>query len=186
VRGIEWPYGLTAFKVRLFAGDTEVEQLLFWPDDYDPTALGYVPDGFGTDIAPTTEDGRPVARPYSAFDGKVTLSVAHPWVSRSFRTFIQLIPEGAAPTTDGGERNDWERLVLMADPARYGTGCPTGRGPADAEALAESIRSDPDLEATAPVATRAAGVAGRGMDVRTGAGAPGDCGPCAETLAGGA
>jgi hypothetical protein len=78
VRGIEWPYGLTAFKVRLFAGNTVVEQLLFWLDDHDPAALGYVPDGFGTDIAPTTEDGRPVARSYSAFDGKVTLSVAHP------------------------------------------------------------------------------------------------------------
>ena len=29
VRGIEWPYGLTAFGVRLFAGDTVVEQLFF-------------------------------------------------------------------------------------------------------------------------------------------------------------
>ena len=29
VRGIKWPYGLTAFRVRLFAGATVVEQLLF-------------------------------------------------------------------------------------------------------------------------------------------------------------
>ena len=31
VPGIEWPYGWTAFKVRLFAGDTVVEQLFFRP-----------------------------------------------------------------------------------------------------------------------------------------------------------
>jgi hypothetical protein len=33
VLGIEWPYGYTAFKVRLFAGDTVVEQLFFWAAD---------------------------------------------------------------------------------------------------------------------------------------------------------
>ncbi len=53
----------------------------------------------------------------------------------------------------------------MADPAPVGTDCLTGPGPADAEALAESIRSNPDLEATAPVAVGAGGAEGLMMDV---------------------
>lgn len=176
VTGIEWPYELTAFKVRLFAGDTVVEQLLFMSYEDGRLGLGYVPDGFGTEIPPTTEDGRPLGRPYSAFDGEVTLSVAHPWVYRNEASSIKLIPEGTGPTTDGGERNGWDRLVLMADPVRYGTGCPYGPGPADAETLAESLRSDPDLETTAPVAMSAGGADGWWMDVRIAAGANGDCG----------
>ena len=175
VIGYEWPYGLTAFKVRMYAGDRVVEQLIFWSAEDSPQELAYVPDGFGTDIAPTTEDGQPVARPYSAFDGEVTLHVAHPWVFRYAATTIGLIPEDAVPTTDGGERNDWDRLVLMADPTRSGTGCPTGTDPADSEALAESIRSDPNLEATAPLAVGAAGAEGLMIDVRIVAGVRGAC-----------
>jgi len=102
VLGYEWPYSLTAFKVRLFAGDTVVEQLVFKSLEDDRLALEYVSDGFGTDIAPTTEDGRPIAVPYEAFDGQATLNVAHPWVYRYARTTIQLIPDdpGLQPTTD--------------------------------------------------------------------------------------
>ena len=183
VPGIEWPYGFIAFKVRLFAGDTVVEQLFFMPHD-DPVnfpadgrlGLEYQPDGFGTDIAPTTEDGRPVAMPYNFFDGEVTLHAAHPWVFYDYSDyggsiFGRLIPEGAAPTTDGGERHEWDELVLMADPAPVGTDCQTGPGPADAEALAESILSDPGVEATAPVAVSVGGAEGLMMDVKIDAGA---------------
>jgi hypothetical protein len=178
ILGIEWPYELTAFKVRLFAGDTVVEQLLFMSYGGGRLGLEYVPDGYGTEIAPTTEDGRPVARPYSAFDGEVTLQIAHPWVFQYDSSTIKLVPEGPGvpPTTDGGERYVWEGLVLMSDPVRYGTGCPLGPGPAGAEALAESIRSDPDLETTAPVAMSAGGAHGLWMDVGIAAGATGDCG----------
>ncbi len=88
VLGIEWPYGWIAFKVRLFAGDTVVEQL-FFTNYHDlerfPAGghldLAYQGDGFGTDIAPTIEDGQPLAKPDSFFDGEVTLKVAHPWIS---------------------------------------------------------------------------------------------------------
>ncbi len=38
VRGIEWPYGVRAFKVRLFAGDTVVEQLFFTTRRRSPRA----------------------------------------------------------------------------------------------------------------------------------------------------
>jgi hypothetical protein len=172
VLGIEWPYGLTAFKVRLFAGDTVVEQLFFTPPD-GRLGLGYQSDGFGTHIAPTTEDGKPLAVPYSFPDGEVTLHAAHPWVFHDGSRVISLIPEGPSlrPTTDGGERRDWDALALIANPAPVGTGCQAGRGPADAEALAESIRSDPDLEATAPVAVSAGGAEALMMDVLIAAGA---------------
>ena len=181
VLGIEWPYGFMAFKVRLFAGDTVVEQLFLVPHD-DPDhfpadgrlRLEYQSDGFGTYIAPTTEDGQPVAVPNNFFDGAVTLQAAHPWILSGPNPFGRLIPQGPGvrPTTDGGERQDWDELLLMADPAsvKVEGGCQTGPSPADAKALAESIRSYP-LEATAPVAVSAGGAEGLMMDVKIEAGA---------------
>jgi hypothetical protein len=59
----------------------------------------------------------------------------------------------------------------MADPAPVGTGCQAGPVPADAEALAESIRSDPDLQATAPVPVSAGGAEALMLDVVVAAGA---------------
>ena len=168
VLGIEWPYGLTAFKVRLFAGDTVVEQLLFAGPD--GSLLSYERDGFGTDIAPTTEDGQPEARLFSTLDGEVTLRAADPWIMSDYRGrgFGRLIPEGPGvlPTTDGGQRNDWDEFFVIADPALLGTDCQAGPDSADAEALAESIRSDPDLGATAPVAVSAGGADALMMDVK--------------------
>jgi hypothetical protein len=182
VPGIEWPYGWMAFKVRLFAGDTVVEQLLFMGAD-GPPWLEYQPYGFATHIAPTTEDGQPVAMPYTYFDGEVTLRAAHPWVFHDGWAGGRLIPEGPGvrPTTDGGERIDWDELVLIADPVLLGTDCQTGPGPADAAALAESIRSDPDLGATAPVVVRVGGAEALMMDVAIAAGAT----VCAPTTRGG-
>ena len=180
VPGTEWPYGFMAFKVRLFAGDTVVEQLFFMPHD-DPQwfpadgrlGLEYQPDGFGTHIAPTTENGQPVAVPYSFSGGEVTLQPAHPWVFHDGVRVIYLIPEGPGvrPTTDGGERTDWDQLVLMADPWLGVAGCQTGPDPADAQALAECIRSNPDLGATAPVPVSVGGAEALMMDVVIAAGA---------------
>jgi hypothetical protein len=108
VNGYEWPYGWTAFKVRMFSGDTVVEQLLF----LSTGRLTYQPNGFATDIAPTIENGRPVAYlPYDLFDGEVTLHFGHPWISTAAE-FLRLIPEGVGPTTDGGERNTWDTLSI--------------------------------------------------------------------------
>lgn len=133
----------------------------------------YVPDGFGTDIAPTAEDGRAVAMPYRYFDGQVTLRAAHPWIFQDSFAGGRLIPTGAGvrPTTDGGQRHDWDALLLLADPVPAGTGCETGPSPADATALAESIRSDPDLEATAPAAVSVGRTDALMMDVAIAAGA---------------
>lgn len=176
VRGIEWPHGKTAFRVRLFAGETVVEQLFFKPSAGGP--LEYQQDGFATDIAPTTEDGQPVAVSYDWAGGGVTLQVAHPWVSFAPGGSvidilgIRLIPAGVPPTTDGGERNDWDGLTVWADPTLLGKCWLTGPSPAHAEALAESIRSEPDVEATPPVAVRSAkGAKALMMDVVIAAGA---------------
>jgi len=172
--GVEWPYGWTAFKVRLFAGDIVVEQLVF--SGPDSSGLNYQRDGFGTEIPPTTENGQPVAMSYTYFDGSLTLQAAHPWVFSGTNTYanpfwMRLIPEGPGvlPTTDAGERQDWDRLVLMADPVLVGD-CQPGPDPADAAALAESIRSNPDLGASAPVAVRVGGAEALMMDVVIAAG----------------
>jgi hypothetical protein len=174
VRGIEWPYGLTAFRVRLSAGGTMVEQLFFFRSG--SPRLVYQSDGFGAHIAPTTENGRPVAVRYSLAVGAVTVQVAHPWISwaggsRGDLLGARLIPQWpiVRPTTDGGERIHWDELLVMADPTLFG-GCRTGPSPADAEALAESIRSDHDLGATAPMAVSVGGTRALMLDVVTAAG----------------
>ena len=171
VPGIEWPYGWTAFRVRLFAGDTVVEQLFFTSSD-NPMGLEYVPDGFGTDIAPTTEDGQPVARAIRRLRRRGDPADRPPVGLHDRRAGGRLIPEGPGvrrrPTA--GSASTGISLVVMADPAPVGTGCPTSPIPADAEALAESIRSDPDLEATAPVPVSAAGRRSPMLDVVIAAG----------------
>lgn len=114
VVGYGWPYEFSAFKVRLFGGDTVVEQLVFVPAS-GPLGLEYVANGFGTDIPATSENGRPVPASYSYFGGEVTLRAAYPWLMTSIG---RLIPAGTRvqPTTDGGERNDWALFQLIADP----------------------------------------------------------------------
>ena len=175
VRGTEWPYGFMAFKVRLFAGDTVVEQLLFMGRPDGRLGLEYDGHGYATHIAPTTEDGRPVAVPYNFFDGEVTLPAAHSWVFHGYNSLrrFRLIPEGPGvrPTTDGGDRTDWDYLVLMAKPAWVGTDCRTGPDRADAQALAETIRSAAGLEATAPAAVIVGGTQALMMHVVIAAGA---------------
>ena len=177
VRGIEWPYGYEAYKVRLFAGDTVVEQLFFWPNG-EVAGLVYEPNGYGTDIAPTTEDGKPLALEFQVFNGALTLHVAHPWImsDRAFIPFGRLIPagQGIPPTTDGGERNDWDQIFFMADPKWVGTSCqPADPGDAEAhaQALAASIRADPNLVATTPVPVTAGTYEGLMLDVKVPAGA---------------
>jgi hypothetical protein len=54
---------------------------------------------------------------------------------------------------------------MMADRRPVETGCQQGPAPVDAEALARSIRSDPDYEATAPVAVSVGGTEALRMDV---------------------
>ena len=149
------------FKVRLFAGDTMVEQLFFTTDN--PDLLRYQAYAYGADFAPTTENGMPVAVPYSFFEGEVTLHAAHPW-DHVGSVSARLTPDGPGVRSNGEDIGTWDVLVLMADPAPL-TGCQSGPVPADAEALAERIQSDSDLEWTAPVAVSAGGTEALMMDV---------------------
>jgi hypothetical protein len=96
----------------------------------------------------------PQTEPYEVLDGEVTYAAARPWAV-TFTNFEGLLLNG----------NFEERIELVADPIPVATGCRQGPAPADAEALALNIRSDPDLEATAPVAIRVGGMPAVRMDV---------------------
>lgn len=166
VNGVEWPYGLTAFKTRLFSGDTVVEQIVFI--DPDTHKLTYRWDGFATQIPPTTENGRPVAWTYSTDNG-ANLYAAHPWVGfQPDASVLRLIPDdpNVTPTAEGGFRIEWDLLLLMSDPAPVGTDCRTRPSPVDSGTLAESILSDSGIEATDPVAVSTGGAEGFMIDVK--------------------
>ena len=182
---IKWPRGSKAFKVRLLAGDSVVEQLFFVRPELRPIGLGYLRDAFGSDIASTTEDGQPVAEAWNAFDGEVTLQVAHPWAGWRWendpypyleeQVGIRLLPVGSvAPAVDPyfGGSGDSPSINVKADPVLGGANCQTGPGYADAAELASLIGHYPGVEATAPVAVSAGTTKGVMFDVVIAAGTP--------------
>lgn len=162
LEGPVWPLGGREFKVRLFAegGKTVVEQFFrVGRDETGRLALEYS-SGPGPSRPATTENGQAVAEPYEFLDGEVTFLAAWPW---------DYSPAGweFSPTmaTLLLHNNHDERVVLVADPRPVETGCQQGPAPIDAEALARSIRSDPDLEATEPVPVIVGGIEALRMDV---------------------
>ena len=128
----------------------------------DVAELQAVLDSIRIEPSPgTTEGGQPAAEPYSILEGEVTLSAASPWEwSCCF-----------GPWHLDLDTNPDERVYVLADPRPVQTGCRKGPAPANAEALALRIRSDPDLEATAPVAASVGGIGALAMDVVTAPGA---------------
>lgn len=113
--------------------------------------------------APTVQA---VADRYGFLNGEVTFSATNPpwqdgdW-ARSSRTMSTIFHDGHV-----------EGITVVSDPVPVGTGCQqAGPAPVDAEALAASIRSDPDLDATEPVPIRIAGIEALQMDVVTAPGA---------------
>lgn len=162
-----WPDGgPMRVKIRLFAegGETVVEQsFLLHRDENGRLGLRY--EYHPRDIAPTTENGQVVPVQYSFLDGEVTFRAAWPWDRNPGE------PQGPRLTTlvtthDDPARYD-ARLAVVADPRPIENGCDEGPPATDAQALAESIRSDPDLEATAPVAVSVGGVEALRLDVAT-------------------
>jgi len=175
VRGPEWPYANMELEVRLFAGETVVEQRFLLNPCYQPSARGCVTANEGLTIfgpitwdggPGTTENGEAVAPAYSIVDGEVTFAATNPpWGLAadlgSTRTLATLRADFA----------DFGGIKVLADPLPVGTGCETDAAPADAQAWAERILSDPDMEATEPTPIRIAGVEALQMDVAPAAGA---------------
>jgi hypothetical protein len=161
VDGPVWPTGSSEFKVRLFADDgTVVEQSFGVVRQEDGRlGLGY---GFEAGDPPTTENGRSVPMPYSFLDGEVTFAAAPPWGVEHEDPAFTTLTSGTCKGTGACSDN----FVVVADPL-VETGCEAGPAPAGAgaDALARSIRSNPDLEAAAPVAVSVGGVDALRMDV---------------------
>ena len=150
VNGPEWPSAAMEFRVRLFAqgGETVVDQPIRWDDSK-----------FSARARETTENGKPVPVPYGLLGGLVTFSAADPWHVGLERSAMEL-----------GDKSS-EAVVLVGDPRASGVGCGISPAPVDADTLASSLRSDPDLEATAPVAATVGARHALQMDVVLAAGA---------------
>ena len=159
VDGPVWPSGSMQFEVRLFAqdGDTVVEQI--FSVDRDGTGRARVV----FDFKPTTENGKPAPVEYGFLDGEVTYRAAYPLEPSQdgYRGRDRLAIDGILPDDDAPRRV----LVFLADPRPIGPGCVEAPTPADAEALARTIGSDRDVEATAPVAVTIGGTPALQMDV---------------------
>lgn len=144
----QWPDGHDlSFTVRLFAdgGRTVVEQQI---------------SAFGAELTlaelETTENGQPLAAPYSLFDGEVTLVAPAPW---------KYAFEQNAALVLGQDDYLGRNIELVADPFPVAPDCGRGQAPADAEALAASIQANPDLVTTASLPTTIAGAEGLVLDV---------------------
>jgi hypothetical protein len=179
VQGPVWPGGWREFTVRLFAAgeSTVVEQpfLVERGEDGRPVLVYGTLDPFaglyGMGDVLTRENGAGLVEPYEFLDGEVTFDAARPWdwyvggwaFTSTMTTLMFDDPDQSAGLD--------QLLAMVADPLPVDMGCQQGPAPADAEALAQSIRSDPDLEATEPVAVSVGGIEGLQMDVVAAAGA---------------
>ena len=169
VQGPVWPTGWIEFEVRLFAEDGTVVEQSFVVVRQEDGRLGLV-YGSPNDPIPTTENGQAVPVPYRFLDGEVTFAAAPPW-SYTFHDRTSMTLGGVGR----GSASQFTMFTIMADPLT-GVGCEAGPPAADVEALVRSIRSNPDLEATAPVAVSVGGIDALQMDVVAAPGAS-DCGP---------
>jgi len=172
-QGPVWPTGWIEFRLRLFAEDGTVVEQSFIVVRQEDGRLGLMYGlPFETDLFATTENGQPVPVPYRFLDGEVTFAAAPPWNDTILdRTFTVLGGVGR------GSASQFTMFAIAADPLT-GSGCEAGPPPADLEALVQSIRSNPELEATAPVAASVGGIHALRMDV-VAPGTPqvGDCSP---------
>jgi len=169
VAGPLWPEGRIQLAVRLFTGNNEtvVEQVFSLErDETGRVRLVYdfQPMGPSEPIPATTENGKAVPVEYGFLDGEVTYRAAHPlepsqeaWHLGPDRTAITGLPfndDRILPV-----------LLILADPRPIGPSCEVAPAPVDAEGLAEVLRSDPDFEATAPVAVTVGGTSALQIDV---------------------
>jgi hypothetical protein len=157
VSGPGWPNESMLFAVRLFAddGQTVVEQSFSVERD----AAGRW--GLENDQA-AVENGRELLGLYDILGGEVTFSADDPWDGTLFGPSF----ESNGETADATLFHDAEGVVrVLADPLTGASGCEVGPAPADAAALAQSVRSNAEFETTAPVAVTIGGVPALQMDV---------------------
>lgn len=152
-----WPDGRTRVKVRLFAADgkTVVEQ--FFRLARPELGLWYEDETGGPDgsVGPgTTVNGRVGPVPYSLFGGEVTLDLTYPWIGFEQDSTFEL------------HSDEFEGVLTLGGGPGW-IGCLEGLAQAAAQALAQAIRSDPNLDATAPVAVSVGGIPALQMDVST-------------------
>ena len=116
---------------------------------------------------------------FSILNGDVTFSAAPPWGDHpeaylDRRVFFLIGPGhtagGGAPDTPQAE------MTIFANPLAPEAGCGSQRVPPSAEALAQAIRSNSDLETTVPVTGRVGRLGALQLDVVTAPGA--SIGPC--------
>ena len=163
VQGPLWPAGWIESKVRLFAEDGTVVEQHFVVVRQENGRLGLV---YGTASEygdpPTIENGEAL---YSLLDGEVTFAAASTWQARLAGTTSMNLEMGCRGT---GFCSD--NVVVVTDPPVV-AGCEAGPAPADADALVASIRSNPNLESTTPVAVSVGGMDALRMDVAAAPGA---------------
>ena len=104
--------------------------------------------------------------PYSFLGGEVTFAAAPPW------SLSSTTPDRTSTTLGGATRPSEVSSPCCGTgyrgrnpSARADQDCDAGPVPADAAALVRSIRSNPDLEASTPVAARVGGIDAVQMDV---------------------
>ena len=147
------------FAVRLFTANDETVVEQWFSVERDDAGRVRVVFHF----QPTTENGSAVRVTYGFLDGVVTYRTGSPLEPSQdgYRDRDRLAIDGTLPDDDAPRRV----LIMLADPRPIGPDCSEAPAPADAQALARSIRSDPDFEATAPVAVTIGGIPALQVDV---------------------
>jgi hypothetical protein len=160
--GPVWPTARMQIVVRMFAGNGDVVEQRFTlrRDGAGDLRLEYDFGAEGPEGTATTENGKPLPAEYAFLDGQVRYRATDPAAPR-VGTLWEQGPD-VATVVGAGERR---LLVFLADPRPIMPGCDVAPAPADAEALAQSIRSDTDFEAGAPVPTTIGGIPALQMDV---------------------
>jgi hypothetical protein len=147
-----WPTGWFDATVRLYAGNRVVEQR-FGLDDAEGNRLLLNFDG-----GSTTENGQPRTESYSILQGQVTFGVPPPWLGS-----VDFGPDTVV--LDNGDTHALGFFTVVPEPMPVGSGCKKGTPPRDIAALADSLRSDPDLEVTRPVAASVGEITALQMDM---------------------
>jgi hypothetical protein len=154
VSGPGWPKESMLFEVRLFTEDSQTVEQSFWFERDEAGQWGLEND------QEAVENGQAISGLHDVLGGEVTFRADLPWdgglIGPLFDGYALLIhPDGY--------------MRILSDPLPV-MGCDEGPAPANAEALAQSILTNGDFEATAPSAVTIGGAPALQMDVENTAG----------------